>query len=256
MAVKFINSEILLNNYLDKQFQAMMLPLNICYYIYLSPKYLILDNFITPNNSVMNLMNILSCLSMSMVYAYRIVTWSFGGIELNSSISFAMMIDWCFFSIGFVINSISNIANSEKNVRMLVKLHTIYSIKRDKNLIKWNTRLNWIYFIGVVTFYVTIIIYSLYVYGLSLALEIIHTFILMYFDLNVVYDIRLITIIRHELESWVSAVNSDHGNYLDSSTNEESRSADSNWIKMFDVYTHILEAYKIYTEVVQSVVGH
>ncbi|XP_063369859.1 uncharacterized protein LOC134658181 [Cydia amplana] len=75
---KRIQTEYLLNNIVDQDFQAMLFPLNVVQYCFLMPMFSIINNFITPDNHLSSyIQSIIGCTALTLTHQKQLSTYVF-----------------------------------------------------------------------------------------------------------------------------------------------------------------------------------
>ncbi|XP_063897725.1 uncharacterized protein LOC135118783 [Helicoverpa armigera] len=229
------NMRILFKNILDKDVQCMLWPLNLMQYMMLCPKYHIKNNLITPNSLISNIISIIATvgfISSSFYRTYEIIYYS----VLKSTsffISFVLYYDCIYYVAGFIMNCAMGILQTKNMVKFVLIFQKIHRFLNDGSLFRRYVIMNWIYFIAALGFF--FIILMLFVMLFENWIFIIYGYELIFFDLNVVYFIRIIKL----LEDKVVLYNKCLLNYEKHTTDESYRQ------KIFQVYVDLLECYNI-----------
>ncbi|XP_059061302.1 uncharacterized protein LOC131854191, partial [Achroia grisella] len=143
-------TEVLLSNKLDKDFQSMLLPLELANNFILLPKYYIRDDFITPKGTISNFISFFSTFIIVIVY---IINYLYG-IEFGYDFNIYFTFDFIACVSGFIINLIINIYQTSNSVHLNVKLQNIFNIlDTNKTVLKKITLLNWVYMLSLSIFY-------------------------------------------------------------------------------------------------------
>ncbi|XP_060807371.1 uncharacterized protein LOC132903341 [Amyelois transitella] len=131
-------TEVLLSNYVDKNFQNMLVPLNVMQHICFCPKFRIMNNFITPNQLLQNIKTVLGYILFMTAFIIRFII----SINIpNGGSIFFNFLDLIFYTFGLGINSLCCIINSKSNIDLIwiVELESSeisIAIKRDDGF--WN----------------------------------------------------------------------------------------------------------------------
>lgn len=231
--------EILLNNLVDKDVQAMFKPLNIMQLITFCPKYKIRDNFITPNCRVSKVISLIGTLAFIAILAKHIS--SFFIMPVTTTVLIANVIDTTIYFIGYVVNFIVCVMYSDHNLMIVLSIQDVHRILNDKSQFKSFTFWNWF-----ILFFVNFWNIAPFVYhefsNFSLDLEML---ILMVFDCIVLYSIRILDLLESKVALWNMEVLKPR---LNSNTKEYN-------IKMFNVFVKIFECYDLYKTSYQYLVG-
>ncbi|XP_063629235.1 uncharacterized protein LOC134800682 [Cydia splendana] len=138
---KRIQTECLLNNIVDQDFQAMLFPLNVVQSCFLMPRFNIINNFITPDSHVsFYIQSIIGCMRKTCKNVLRLNRASsrkmsaFGVFELNATFPLRL------FSVIVIYTVIlSNAKSTEKQLLTFsVFLHFPGMRKTCKNVLRLN----------------------------------------------------------------------------------------------------------------------
>lgn len=198
------SNEVLYDNILDDDIQAMFFPFHSMQLLFLLPRYRIYNNFITFNSiSVIILSSlgfIIPCVFITTRYV-RVLS-----IVTNTpTLMFLVTYDLFFHSIGFIMNYSLNIVHKMLYVELVLNIQRVFKFfkynqyKRVRlfNLISW-------FAIGlVVMFYLVVFIYLLFFTEKGIV-EAFSGFIIVYFDISVIFASRIINLYQIQLKMWIS----------------------------------------------------
>lgn len=232
---------------INKQLQSILKPINILHTFLSSNKYKIRDNVITPNSfrdCFLSLIPVLIIISCS-IYSLKLTYTTFPSGTLNLVIRTSYTISVVSDGIVSCLNYLANVKNRQNNVLLISKLLNpgmLFKINGKKHLI-----INWASIVTVICFYILFDLYFWYsIEGLNVVDIIITTYFIT-FDLNLIYVTRLLNLLSCYLESWIQDVKSF--GYTAEVDNE------IYWIKMFDVFSDVLEAYKLIQKTFEKLVS-
>ncbi|PZC77058.1 hypothetical protein B5X24_HaOG200707 [Helicoverpa armigera] len=221
--------------------QSVLKPLNLMQAPFFLSKYTIRNNCIKPNSIIYNLMAVISMLIFRIVNVYKIVVFPFV-TKVNSSVTLflyvSQILDTVFYTVGFVLNNYLNIVYSRINIGLVLKLqfvHRVLNINRRnlKSLIIYN----WIFVVSLYSYFIFIGIFSWITYPFITLYSYILVVSALSFDMNIVYALRLIKLLTQLLRFWLMEIQELRNLGV-------CRSDESYWMKMFDVFKNIVEAYK------------
>ena len=234
--------ENLFNNVIDKDLQSMLLPLNLLQTIVFYPKYCISNNNITRNGRKSKILSLSATILFILIKCHDLFDKkSQNFIPMTIILSKS---DFLLFSIGFIINFILCVLDTEKNIQFVLKFQDVHRYIHNDTL-KVFTIANWVIFVSILVFYGTssMLIFKLTVGSIHSSFS---TVILLSFDANLVYAIRLIQLLKDKVDQWsVQALQ-----YLDM----DCRDRGDHCKRMFQAYVDILDCYDIYKDSFQLMV--
>nr|WCC57923.1 gustatory receptor 50.2 [Papilio memnon] len=199
-----------INNFSSKnQIQSfvgeVLFPLTLMQFVSLSPKYFICNNFIIPNGF---LTNVILCLITAVVFV-TFVYFSFLNILRikNHITSFLFGLYVCIYSIyalGYLVNAVVVVLESSINVDLVVRIDMIERYLKIKKIEKFRLVIeNWLLCIFVIFFYFLNTYVQLFYAFSSYVTIFLSIFILMPWDLNVIYSARVACLLRKQTDTWV-----------------------------------------------------
>ncbi|PZC77054.1 hypothetical protein B5X24_HaOG200703 [Helicoverpa armigera] len=243
--------EVCLNNYLEKEIQNIFRPFNYAFILLLSSKYTMQDNYITPNGKLRTFLSCMSASYVSGVGFYYMISNKY--LEYNSSVYSItvvtivvqlIIIGYCF---GVILIMVNNFVFSQKNILLIVTIQTIGKNINLSKVVKNFIVGNWIAILIPSAIYAGIqgsfyIFY--YIIDYTLVLATLCTIAFLAFELELVYALRVIVLLRKYLQGWVqmvSKLNYDQDDGYDC-------------VKLFKIYQNILQAFELYKAVSQFLV--
>lgn len=231
-----------LKNIIVEDFQSMLRPLNLMQNIFFCAKYRIRNNFITKNSYCYKYLPILLCLAYITYLACLIYSFIYLLHFDVLFLSIALSIFYQFFScfLGYLLNIISNTIHKKNNILLVLKIQDVYTrLKINRKDIKYLVIFNWaavvtlnvLYIIEKTDFDPEITIYRV--------INVLFTYTNVLFELNVVYTVFFVKLLRKVLNVWVEETKTPRSEDLQSVCH---------WNSMFKVYTNILEAYQLFQE--------
>ncbi|XP_064292770.1 uncharacterized protein LOC135309948 [Plodia interpunctella] len=233
-------TEILLNNYLDNEFKKMLLPLNIMHNFIFFPKFKIMNNFITPNNTYQNMIAVFGFA----IYLIPFTIKYFMSVRTSSDYIYNFF-DLMFYAYGIGTNCLISALQTNSNVNLVLSLSKTHHQQIFKINLRRITTWNWIYIVSCITLYFSNALYiTIEARNLDNLVACVCIYILICIDINMVYAIRILQVIRMQLENWI----------LEFESPEVAKSIDINeniWNKRFQMYVDIQETFTIYKKVHQ-----
>lgn len=241
--------DVVADNFVDKDVQSMLLPLNLMQQLYFCPKYRIRGNFILPNNLFSRIISLCGTVIFLSFLFYRF----FSRIFIKSRSEFYKIdfdgitcFDFIFSSTGFLINFFAVIFQTDKNVVFVSKFLYIHKFLNNKTAFKHFIIGNWLSVILTLAFGIIFVV----IVNLGLKLpshNLICGLILINADTNTVYAIRIIMLLKNKVHLWniqgLSFQSFENRDKVDYCT------------KLYQVYIYILDCYDIYKVVFQKMVS-
>lgn len=195
-----IPRELLLNNYLGKDTQKLFYLFYLLQHMFLSIKFKIRNNFIYPNGSKLNIAMSTFWMVLFICYIYRVFT-RYGGV-LGTRHFFKSETHFFLVYFYFVYNSfaivavfILNVMHTHNNVLLVLNIQTIHEhIQIEKKCHKFNIMWNWISFLSII--FVDVLVLALFFVLYFDYADIIVDYLFIIFDLNFIYAIRIITLLK------------------------------------------------------------
>lgn len=227
--------EVLMNNRLEKDIQKMMFPVHLMFSIFLASKYTIKDDYVTPKGRVYR---IFTFVFVAVLFGMTVNRLFFEGIEdtlglYNFDLVSLFYIYFCFFYLTLLaILFYLNMIHSEANISLILLIQKIYLGLDFSDNLKIITRRNWIGIVG--TFLLNIFLQYLFytTFDEFHLIDTILDFLFTIFDLNLVYSLLVLLLLRRYLEKWIKLVIGDFD--------------DKTSVKLFIIYRNIIEAYNHY----------
>lgn len=240
--------EVVADNFVDKDVQSMLLPLNLMQQLYFCPKYRIKDNFISPNNFRSCLVSLCATIIFLSVIFYRFYSRIFSKslkdfYKIDDDI--ITYFDFIITLTGFLINFFAVIFQTDQNVAFVLKILYIHRFFNNRTAFKHFIVGNWL---SVILIHVAGIIFIISI-NLGLKLPRYNLFcglILISFDANIVYAIRIITLLKNKVDLWNIQTLSFQN--LKNSVSEDYCT------KLYQGYIYILDCYDIYKVTFQKMV--
>ena len=240
---------VLLDNFVDKDIQSMLLPLNLMQNMLFYPKYRIKDNFIYPNSMVLKLVSFCVMIFSITFYCYHIYDHHFNtNLRQYLNISYiTSYFDLILYSIGFVINYNINVLQTNANISFVMNIQKVHRFLNEKPLYKRFVIWNWISSMVIFGNFIFIIVYC-YKIGESSIASCLNSISLLCLDLNYISAIRYIKLLSNKVDLW-----NNQTQILQQMDHSE---IEIYCKKMFQAYVNILESYEIYKNSFQYTVRY
>lgn len=227
----------------DKDIQSIVLPLNLSQVVFLQFKYLIKDNFIQSHTPLMNGLSICSILSLVMLQFYEDFTLLNVNI-VKCYLDFALLFEYCLHCSKFITTFIVNFVQRDKNIELVLTIQEIHRFISEKRKSKMLIIGNWISIIIVYFLYTSVVITTnIFIRRINLNL-LSRILINAFFDLDMLYTIRIIKLLKDKVHLW-------NDRLLNSPINYEKKYSK----KMLKVYTQILDCYHLFNLCFRHVVS-
>ncbi|KAF9800091.1 hypothetical protein SFRURICE_016968 [Spodoptera frugiperda] len=232
--------ELLLSNFVDREIQFMLLPLNIMQNILGYPKYRILDNFITPNSRSIYVLSFCVALISVFMLFYRSYDRYLTGIihsKLLVNYGFILFSDFFFPSSGIIVTFTSIFFHADSNIMFVLKIMNIHRLHSDKDVSKSLTIFSWI-FVLFISIYHSIFILVINLHFKLPLYNLFCGFCVVIFDINMASAIMHIKLLKDKAVLWNVQI-----------TNVQSMEENKKmnyFKKVFQTYNDILDCYDIY----------
>nr|XP_049701681.1 uncharacterized protein LOC110374949 [Helicoverpa armigera] len=245
ISAKTREPEVLLDNRLGKDIQRMLYPVNLILSLFLSSKYTIKDDYITPKGKKFYIATFFFIL---LLYGLGINRVFFEDIEDTMGtdnrdiVTIIFSFAFVFYSIGFTLIFVLNIIHSDCSISLILTLQKVFNSLDFSDKIVAITRWNW--FAICIAFGTNVFLYMLYyvTYHDFNPVDLVMDIMFITFDINLVYGILVITWLRKILQKWIDDVLAFEDG------DEEFYS------EYFQVYRNILNAYNCYKTLFQLLV--
>lgn len=231
--------EVLLNNFIEEDLQSLFKPLDMMQKLFICAKYSIKDNFITSNSRKYNCIGLLIVVIFHILVFIQLVISIVNWKGASTTLGWCNFFDFFFFSLGFIINYCSIIIHCNSNALLVLKIQHVHRIlKIDRRLYNSLVISNWAYVIILNVLYLV----GTFFYGLPFSfsniVDLISGYSSISFDINVVYAIFFVNLLRRTLNVWIEE--------MQVSKNFGDLSDEAHLKVMYDLYLDILEAFKIF----------
>nr|WCC57983.1 gustatory receptor 50.1 [Papilio polytes] len=193
------------NNQIQSFVSEVLFPLTLMQFVSLSPKYYIRGNIISANRL---LTNVTLCSITALVFVIFIYFSFLSILRIKNNITtFLFCLYLCIYSLyglGYLVNAIVIVLESAINVDLVIRIDMIERNLKIRKIEKFRLVIeNWLLCIFVIIFYFLNTYIQLFHAFTSYATIFLSIFILMPWDLNVIYSARVACLLRKQTDMWV-----------------------------------------------------
>ena len=228
------------NNFVGKELQSALKPINMMQAVFFCAKYKIRGNMITKNSIFYNIMSVLSTFTFTCCCYFFTLGFSFS----DDVTGFQYIQHWARIYVylvlvtGNLLNCWNNIIQQNNNIVFIKKIQAVFTNLNINDHFKRFICSNWMNVLIVNFYHFAWMIFSYFVidfmgFGFTFTNQIWITL-----DVNILYATRIMKLLTKPLKSWVKNVKM--------SGLVEISEIDGYWETMFEVYLEILEAYKLF----------
>lgn len=221
---------------LDANIKKIVLPFNIMLTAFNSSKYNISNGYMTPCRIKYHLsffVIILFLNTLSFINVYHLASKS---VEAAIFIRIDFPFYLPFYAFNYLLLMICNIIHSSDNIFLVLKVQEIHRKCDIRKSFRYFIVCNWISVLLVAPLVFSCFVFLSLYFDLNL-FELWCGFLMISYNLNVVYATRLMVLLRMYLAAWIEQIKNI----------ERSGQGDLNiWREMFNVYQNILKAYENY----------
>lgn len=201
-----------MNHLVTLELQKIFRPLNLMQNIIFCPKYVIKKNHISPNNFRSFLISGLAAITFLTTLAYINYVICFDkatAFYLENQHVVTCLFDTFFYSVGFLINTVTAAAQTNMNVEFVISIQEV--VIMFKNSFKKYTICNWLSMTIIPVFYVAYISCCYIIFESKNSLYICVMILLVSFDINIFYAIRLIKLLERSIAFWNNMIRNTGG---------------------------------------------
>lgn len=238
--------EVVTDNFVDKDVQSMLRPLNLMTNIFFNPFYRIKNGFITPNSCISNCLTFCFLIFALCLFFYR----SYDRVRMKAGvIKSVSVINIDYFTDAFVtiFRYTVIVLYSKNNAMFVLNFVKVNRFLNDEVGFKRFIFGNWVSVVSLFFINVFLIFYICLMLGLP-SYNLICGCIYESMDIHVLYAIRLINLLKHKIQLWNCKVFE-----LQSVPNGSLKKG--LYKKMFQSYFDILHCYDFYKSFFQFLVS-
>lgn len=222
---------------IDEQLHSILRPLSIMLNLIFCAKYKIKSNVISVNSTCYSVFSLLFFLfGMTLVHFFFVNGTLFGSVDTLSF--FALM----YYTVDAVTSDIGSLAffygNYKHRKSSVLLVLTIQNALKSLNVdARKYIKINWVLVVALNLFYIVFHVYFLGLVQNFRFSDIFNNLLFLNFDLNVIYLCMLLDLLSYIVEMWIQDVSRSglSGEFND----------DAYWIKMFNVFMDVFDAYQL-----------
>ena len=246
--VQNVQIDLFSENIVDKDVQAMLLPLTSMQTILLCPKFRIKNEFIIPIDVLYKVIVICGAVLATAEHIFRI-THNFDNDAHEYTFlkiqDLGTYTDFIFNFSGFLVNFSCNLIQSKNNVLFILTCQEVHRFVSNDVHFKRFVRRNWLCVAMLFGSFTLFTIYNYVLYPNLPFYVIFGMVVLIVFDAEMIYAIRLMKLLEDNVVHWNHRI-------VTSINNHQNETCPN---RLFEVYLHILKSYNIYKNIFQQVVG-
>lgn len=223
------------HNFVDKDFQSMLYPIDFMQTVYFCPKYRIKEDRILPTNVTLHLFALSGLTMFVCLYMYRTYAMHYI-IDQETTLYLFSYYDIFSFSLGLVLNYIIHVVRTRRNILFILNLQEVHRNVNDEKSFKRFAVENWAAFICYISLYISVNIFVT-IYLQIPVMEFICGFIIMCFDMNIILASRFIKLLCDKIVLWNGQLKN-----LKWSDNDSENRCDV----IFQDYVNILDCYDMF----------
>lgn len=229
------------NNKIDKDVQLIFRPINLMQTVLLNPKYHIKDGLIFPNNNSNKLIIKVHVVSLAILYFLRLIFLIFVYYKSNmfSYLVFNFLYDCIFRCVGLATNFVINVKKTTKNVQFVLSFQQAHRLLSNVSCDNHFIKRSWMSIAAIFAFYFVLIVYIFFILTHGQWDIFMNVTVKLMFDINIVYVLRLVKLLRDKLVLW-------NTQFLLAQKNGCSRLHSTG---LFHAYVQILQCYNIIQDV-------
>ncbi|PZC79316.1 hypothetical protein B5X24_HaOG201014, partial [Helicoverpa armigera] len=226
-------------NKIEEDLESILKPLNIMQSLFICAKYSIRNRIITHNSKLYNALRVFCTCIYSCIYLYRMISQDHQTINKSWRkfwFGMAWIAGFILYMVGDLINTISNIKHSHKNILLVLKIQHVLSILRISGTdLRIFVCYSWASVIILNIFSISYVICYCFTTNIII-FEIISAYTSIAHDINIAYAIILMKLNEKMVRVFMEE--------LESSKCDDSK-IEEYWNRMLNMYLNILEIYNI-----------
>ena len=235
-------------NTVDKDVQSMLLPLDLMQNIMFYPKYRIKNNVITPNSLISKFVSMFATLGfmIAFVHCTYAVMCNHRSLGHTSFMYYNFLYNCIFYCFGISLNFVIELIRTNSNVQFVLKFQKVHRFINNKSSINQMIIWTWIIILQILSVYV--IVYTYFYVKIGVPFYSTYAgYILVVFDFNVIYVMRVLRFLENKIVLW---------NIREFNTREIENAYGENYCNgAFQAYVEIIECYDIFKHNFQAFVS-
>ena len=225
------------NNFLDRQFRNLLLPIQCLQHLFFVSTFSIEYNCIRPHRILYHIFSFIGTLGFISFHVSNFLTSNSDG-QINPFLVIFIRLNVIMLVIPFICFYFAKIIQRTEHIIVILKIQKAFRIINYKKY-KKSTMKTWN---GVSRHLVSYIITVALIRNLVIA---IYFYSLIYFDVNLTYGVFYIVLIRDGMIAWISEVEY----YSKLSLELEEAKISEKCKRLFEAYVSLLEAYDIFKKI-------
>lgn len=239
---RYTTINYLTNNIVHKDVQTMLYPLNLVKVLSFTPRYRLKDDTIQPNTFRWHIIFLTVTLFIIILFIFRYIETCTSNVTGDTFFMFLMYnFDLIFYNAGFIMNYLTGLFKLKKSIEFVLIFQNVHRFINDsrssKSFIVWN----WIFLVSGCFLYVFLFT-IIFIYVRLNLIIFLSTFLLIVFDLNEIYAIRVLKLLEIKIVLWSDRIIHVYG------TKFERRNYHQ---RLYQAYVDILKCYNIHRDCVQ-----
>ncbi|PZC77057.1 hypothetical protein B5X24_HaOG200706 [Helicoverpa armigera] len=238
--------EVLLNNRLDKDVQRILFPFNFFLTMFLSSKYCIRDNYITPSKRKYYVFGLFGICIITAANVHQMYG-QIANMDLNKRGLLILIFLHVTQIFNFALSIVLNIIDCHKNVLLIVIIQAIHRSfdfsKSIRNLVFYS----WMILLIGLCINVYTIAYGYAILQSWHILSFIHDVLMVVLDIDLIYKIRLLILLTTYLNEWIKNI---------CLKKDDWQQDQANCVNLFATYQNILKAYDVSNELSEIIVSY
>ncbi|XP_061712773.1 uncharacterized protein LOC133521725 [Cydia pomonella] len=192
----------LLDNNLNKEFEATIFPLNLMQTITLQPKYRIRRGFVVQNGFLNYVLCILGiCLILFLHITKALDQLLILQSDLNTFLHLASIFDAVFYIFATLVMFTENLILGKINVELIIKIYEVYRYLACPHVVKVSRNYNWFWFCLIFSTYLFFAVLSILI-GNVKSMNILCGISIVYLDVNIIFAMQIIKFLTLEINLW------------------------------------------------------
>lgn len=232
---KLLRSEVLLDNFIERDLQSAFKPLHYMQSLLICSKYSIRDNFITSNTFMYDFIGIFGFIICRSINLYNLVILMGDWKSTEYLFNWSGLFDYASYTFGFLLNYYINIKFCDDNILMVIKIQrVIRALKISSNDLRRESIFNWfgVIIINAIIIFSIVVIAYIFFPNVNFS-DVVYFYFSMTYDMNMLYFTFIIKLLSMTLCAWTEDVRKSVNSYKD-----------CYWECMFDVYMDIFTVYE------------
>ncbi|KAF9800099.1 hypothetical protein SFRURICE_016976 [Spodoptera frugiperda] len=227
-----INSNPIIDNFLDKSFQNVLLPYRLLHHSVFLSRFSIKHNCIRPHERSYYIFSLIGVICWIIyTYNYAIIPTD----KFNELIDIFLMLNTYMLVSPFFVYYIVNVIKRMEHVEILIRIQKCFRIIHY-NKYRDTTTWNWF---GIFCHSFWIIVSLVVLQDINIAISF---YIINFYDIHTTYGMSMMFMLKYGMYAWISEVKYK----CKISLELEERKRDQIFCKLFQAYEELMKAYVIF----------